>query len=107
VRVVPVRTSTMRIGADRRVGLKNSRDCDDRILERGNGGNRAAGAARIFKDARGSFDAEAVIASQNSNRPRHQPRVDNPDNRQRQQSNECDSGDEKSRTALGGIRHIA
>ena len=39
-------TGTMRIGADRRVGLKNSRDCDDRILERRNGDSRAAGAAR-------------------------------------------------------------
>jgi hypothetical protein len=39
----------MRIGADRRAGLKNSRDCDDRILERRNGDNRAAGAAQTFR----------------------------------------------------------
>ena len=39
----------MRIGAGRRVGLKNSRDCDDRILERRNGDNRAAGAARTYR----------------------------------------------------------
>jgi hypothetical protein len=39
----------MRIGADHRAGLKNSPDCDDRILERRNGDNRAAGAARIYK----------------------------------------------------------
>jgi hypothetical protein len=35
----------MRIGAERRVGLKNSRDCDDRILQRRNAVNRAAAAA--------------------------------------------------------------
>jgi hypothetical protein len=49
VPLVPVRTSTMRIGADRRAGLKNSRDCDDRILERRNGDNGAAGAARTCR----------------------------------------------------------
>jgi len=38
----------MRIGADRRVGPKNSRDGDDRILERWNGDNSAAGATRTF-----------------------------------------------------------
>ena len=47
--LVPVRTGTTRIGADRRVGLKNSRDCDDRILARRNGDNRAADAARTFR----------------------------------------------------------
>jgi hypothetical protein len=44
-----VRTSITRIDADRRVGLKNSRDCDARILERKNGGNSAAGGARTYK----------------------------------------------------------
>jgi hypothetical protein len=39
----------MRIGAERRAALKNSPDCDDRILERRNGDNRAAGAARTFR----------------------------------------------------------
>jgi hypothetical protein len=39
----------MRIGADLRVGLRNSQDCDDRIRERRNGDNRAAGAARTFR----------------------------------------------------------
>jgi hypothetical protein len=33
----------------RRVGLKISRDCDDRILERRNGDNSAAGATRTFR----------------------------------------------------------
>jgi hypothetical protein len=37
----------MRIGADRRDGLKNSRDCGDRILALRNGDNSVAGAARI------------------------------------------------------------
>jgi len=44
-----VRTSITRIGAGRRVGLKNSLDCDDRILERRNGDNSAAGAARTYR----------------------------------------------------------
>jgi hypothetical protein len=43
---VPVRTSTTRIGAGHRVGLKNSRDFADRILQRRNGDNRGTGAAQ-------------------------------------------------------------
>lgn len=39
----------MPIGADRRVALKNSPDCDDRILKRRNGDNSAAGAAPTFR----------------------------------------------------------
>ena len=39
----------MRIGVGRRVGLKNSQDCDDRILARRNGDDRAAVAARTFR----------------------------------------------------------
>ena len=61
MRLVPVRTSTMRIGADRRVGLKNSRDCDDRILECGNGGNRAAGVARTFSRYQQGYATVGVI----------------------------------------------
>jgi hypothetical protein len=39
----------MQIGGARRVGLKNSRDCDDRILEHKNGVNSAAGAAQTYR----------------------------------------------------------
>jgi hypothetical protein len=49
VPLVPARTSTIRIGVGRRVGQKNSRDCDDRILERWNDDNRAAAAAQTFR----------------------------------------------------------
>jgi hypothetical protein len=51
---VPAYTAITPIGAGRRAGLKNSSDCDDRILKRRNGGNTAAGAARTDRSpARG------------------------------------------------------
>jgi len=53
-----VHTSITRIGAGRRVGLKNSRDCDDQILKRRNGDNSAAGAARTYRFLRADRPAE-------------------------------------------------
>ena len=39
----------MRIGAQRRVGPKNSRDCDDRIVAGRSGDNRAVGEAQTLR----------------------------------------------------------
>ena len=43
----------------------------------------------------------------NSNRPRHQPRMANSDNRQHQQSDDGDCANGETQTALRRIRHIA